>query len=84
MTGIEWTTSVRAVAFRVEVDQDECISSGKCVANHPDTFDFDADELVVLTEHAPLATDEVKLHAARNCPSRAIKVFDRNGKLVGD
>jgi ferredoxin len=84
MTAIEWTTSVGAMAFRVEVDQDECMSSGKCVANHPDTFDFDGDEFVVLTDQAQLATDEVKLHAARNCPSAAIKVFDCNGKPVDD
>jgi ferredoxin len=82
MTAIEWTTSVRAMAFRVEVDQDECMSSGKCVANHPDTFDFDDDELVVLTSDAPAASDEVKLHAARNCPSGAITLFDNAGDPV--
>lgn len=70
------------MALRVEVDQDECMSSGKCVANHPDTFDFDNDELVVLTESASLASDEVKIHAARNCPSGAITLYDDEGNQV--
>ena len=72
------------MALRVEVDQDECMSSGKCVANHPEAFGFDGDELVVLTEGAPLASDEVKLHAARNCPSGAIRLFDSNGNRIDD
>lgn len=82
MTPIEWTVSVRHVAFGVEVDQDECMSSGKCVANHPDTFDFDDDELVVLTPNAAMASDEAKLHAAQNCPSGAITLVDDDGNRV--
>ena len=68
--------------FRLEVDVQECMSSGKCVANHPEVFDFDNDELVALTATASHASDEVKLHAARNCPSGAIKLLDNDGKPI--
>ena len=67
---------------RVEVEQDECMSSGKCVANHPEVFDFDEEELVVLTSSAADASDEVKIRAARNCPSGAILLFDERGEPV--
>ena len=30
--------------MRIEILTDECMSSGKCVADHPDAFDFDDDE----------------------------------------
>ncbi|MGZ0218264.1 MAG: ferredoxin [Acidimicrobiales bacterium] len=70
------------MAMSLRVDQDECMSSGKCVANHPDTFDFDDDELVVLTSGASSTSDEIKIHAARNCPSGAIKLFDHAGNPV--
>jgi len=67
------------MAITIKLAQDECMSSGKCVANHPETFDFDDDELVVLTEGGSSASDDVKRHAARNCPSGAIRLFDDAG-----
>lgn len=70
------------VGLRVEIDQDECISAGKCVADHPDAFDFDDEELAVARAGAQNLTDDDKLRAARNCPSRAIMLFDSNGDRV--
>ena len=58
------------------------MSSGKCVANHPEAFDFDDDELVVLTPGATTVGDDIKLHAARNCPSGAITLHDDEGNQV--
>ena len=33
------------MAYSVTVDTDECLSSGKCVADYPDGFDFDDDNV---------------------------------------
>jgi ferredoxin len=70
------------VGLRVEIDQDECMSSGKCVADHPDAFDFDDEELAVARAGAQTMTDDDKSRTARNCPSRAIMLFDSNGDRV--
>ena len=31
--------------MRIEINIDDCMSSGKCVADYPDAFDFDDEEL---------------------------------------
>ena len=64
------------VAYRVSVDTDECMSSGKCVADFGDVFAFDDDELAVVPDDAEL------LRAARNCPSRAIRLHDESGAVI--
>jgi ferredoxin len=64
------------VAYRIAVDADACISSGTCVANAPQLFRFDDDEIAELVPGAPAAPDAVVLDAARGCPSGAIRVFD--------
>ena len=33
---------------RIEIDQDRCISSGRCVADEPSLFAFDVDELATV------------------------------------
>lgn len=67
---------------RIEIFTDDCMSSGKCVADHPDAFDFDDEELAVLTATAQDLTGERMLHAARNCPSRAVQIFDADGNRI--
>jgi len=70
------------MAYRVELDQEECMSSGRCVADYPSAFVFDDDELATVLPAAGTLTDQQLLRAARNCPSRAIQVFDDNGNLL--
>ena len=64
------------MTLRIVIDQDECLSSGKCVGDTPDAFGFDDDELVVALPGAEQLTDDQKLTAARRCPSGAIQLFD--------
>ncbi len=66
------------MTFRIRLDVDDCMSSGKCVADYPSTFAFDEDELATVKEEHTL-TDEECIRAARNCPSRAISVIDEDG-----
>ena len=68
------------MSFRIEIETDDCMSSGKCVADYPRSF-FDDEELAALVPDARL-TDEEIIKVARNCPSRAILVFDENNDQV--
>ena len=70
-----------ASTHRIEVNIDDCMSSGKCVADYPHAFDFDDDELAVL-QHPETLSDGDMIRAARNCPSRALTVFDADGNQV--
>ena len=70
------------MALRIEIDQDECMSSGKCVADQPQAFGFDDEELSVLLPGAEALSDEAKRRVARNCPSEAILLFDEAGNPV--
>lgn len=70
------------MSYRIEIDTDSCVSSGKCVADHPQAFGFDEDELAVVLPGASSLSDEVILRAARRCPSGAIQLYDPAGNPV--
>lgn len=70
------------MTYRVEIDIDECISSGKCVADNPGAFGFDDDELATLLPGAGALDDAKLLTTARRCPSDAIKLFDDSGEEI--
>jgi ferredoxin len=61
--------------YRVHIDKDVCMSSGRCVLDEPDAFKFDADQLAEPTPGA-LALGEVRVRAVVDaCPSGAIRLF---------
>ena len=70
------------MSYRIEIETDDCMSSGKCVADHPETFAFDDDELATLRPDGVELSDEAKLRTARQCPSQAIIVRDADGSRV--
>ena len=57
------------------------MSSGKCVADYPTVFEFDDDELASLKGGSALS-DEDCIRVARNCPSRALSIFDSDGNEI--
>lgn len=59
----------------VSVDKELCISSGKCVADAPQAFRFDGDEIAEPVDMAPSVPTHRLLDVARNCPSGAITVY---------
>lgn len=69
------------MTYRIIVDADACISSGKCVADAPRTFRFDDDEIAEVVPGAPVPPDDVVLDLARACPSGAIRVFDGDDEI---
>ena len=67
--------------MRIHVNVDDCMSSGKCVADYPNAFAFDDDELATITD-ATVLSDEQLIRAARNCPSRALVLLDDDGNAI--
>lgn len=70
------------MGYRIEIDTDTCVSSGKCVADHSVAFKFDVDELAIVLPGASGLDDAAALKAARRCPSGAIVLFDEAGAPV--
>lgn len=70
------------MGYRVTVDQDECVSAGKCVATAPGFFVFDDDEIATVDTEGPRPDDEALLRIARACPSGAIRLSDADGTPV--
>lgn len=73
---------VAVMGYRITIDQDECMSVGRCVADFPAGFGFDDDELATVLPTIGELSDRQLLRAARNCPSRAIMAFDADGNQV--
>lgn len=70
--------------LKVEVNQDFCISSGKCVADEPTVFQFDEDEVAEPTG-TTAGIDQARLaDVARNCPSGAITLVGPSGPVALD
>lgn len=69
------------MGYEVTVDQDECVSAGKCVASAPGFFVFDDDEIATVDGSGPRPDDDALLRIARTCPSGAIRLT-RDGEPV--
>jgi len=70
------------VEFRVVINKDLCISSGKCVGDGPHVFRFDSDELAEPIQEVVDCDVEALLKLARNCPGEAITIFDNLGEQI--
>jgi ferredoxin len=64
------------MGYRVVIDQDECVSAGKCVATAPGFFRFDDNELATVDVSAEAPDDATLIRIARTCPSQAISLFE--------
>ncbi len=58
----------------VEVDRELCMSAGRCLADLPEAFAFDDDELAVVQPGAAGVARARLEEVARNCPGQAIAV----------
>lgn len=74
------------MSYRMDVDGEVCISSGRCVAEHPEAFRFGEDgddDVAEAVPGAPPLPDDTALRLARACPSGALLVFDADtGKEI--
>lgn len=62
--------------MRLKLDQDLCISAGRCALDEPKAFDLDDDELVVMLPAAAELSEARMQHVADRCPSGAISLVD--------
>ncbi|MEC8767635.1 MAG: ferredoxin, partial [Actinomycetota bacterium] len=46
------------MTFRIEIETEDCMSSGKCVADYPEVFAFDEEELAAILPNAELTDKE--------------------------
>ena len=66
---------------KIVVDRDLCIGAASCVAVSPATFELDEENKAVAI--GPNATDDETLKmAAQSCPTKAIFLFDKEGKQI--
>ena len=70
------------MGLSVRIEKDNCVSAGKCVADAPGGFGFDADELADVLPGVTTLTDEQLIRIARQCPGRAILLSDADGNDV--
>lgn len=71
------------MSYSVSIDREACISSGNCVADSPDAFDFDDEDIAMVKEDGvKQLLDDRLVRVARNCPAGAIIVRDADGNEV--
>ena len=70
------------MGYSVSIDREACISSGNCVADSPNAFDFDDDDIAMVKDGVSELGDDRLLRVARNCPAGAIILRDVEGKEV--
>ena len=67
----------------VRVMQDDCMSTGRCVAEAGHVFAFDDSELATVIDGQAGTLDEATaIRVARNCPNRAIIVTAGDGPAI--
>lgn len=70
------------MGYSVHIDQELCVSSGKCVGDAPGAFAFNDDELAQAGPEAASLPAERLFAIARNCPGQAITVVDEDGTVL--
>ncbi|MFC1595000.1 ferredoxin [Patescibacteria group bacterium] len=66
---------------KIVVDRDLCIGAASCIAVAPNVYTLDEENKAVITNEKG-ADDETILLSAKSCPTKAILVFDEEGKQI--
>ncbi len=64
---------------KIVVDRELCIAAGSCVAVTTETFKLDEENKAVVID-PDTVDDETLIMAAQSCPTKAILLFDKDGK----
>jgi len=70
---------------KIVVDRDLCIGAASCIAVSGETWELDNENKAVVTNAgvgANAADDATLLISAESCPTKAIILFDKEGKQV--
>lgn len=66
---------------KIVVDRDICIGAASCVVISPDVFELDSENKAVI-KNPDADTIQNILLAAESCPTKAITVYDEDGKQI--
>lgn len=66
---------------KIVVARDLCIGAASCIAVSAATFELDTENKAVVIA-ADIASDDELLAAAESCPTKAILLFDKDGKQM--
>lgn len=66
---------------KIVVDRDLCIGAASCIAVTGETYELDNENKAVVT-HADAVDDATLMMSAESCPTKAIFLFDKEGKQV--
>ena len=69
-------------AVRARVDVQTCQSSGNCLRDAPDVFEWNDDHLARVKEDAAALEPARIVEIARNCPAMAIVLVDDDGRDI--
>ncbi|MEK7634986.1 MAG: ferredoxin [Patescibacteria group bacterium] len=70
---------------KIVVDRDLCIGAASCIAVSGETWELDNENKAVVVSAgagANAADDATLLMSAESCPTKAILLFDKEGKQV--
>ena len=66
---------------KIVVDRDLCIGAASCIAVAAKTYELDGENKAIVID--PNAVDdETLMLSAQSCPTRAIFLFDKDGKQI--
>jgi len=66
---------------KIVIDRDLCIGAASCLAVAGTTYELDGENKVIVTA-ADIADDATLTMSAESCPTKAILLFDKEGKQV--
>jgi ferredoxin len=68
--------------LRVQIDKDVCMSSGRCVLDEPEAFQFDGEQLAEPTDGVAELSESRVRAVADACPSRAIRLYAGDSEVT--
>jgi len=66
---------------KIVIDRDLCIGAASCIAVSGSTYELDNENKAVVTG-ADSVDDATLIMSAESCPTKAILLFDKDGKQV--
>ncbi|MEY4731772.1 MAG: hypothetical protein RL681_718 [Candidatus Parcubacteria bacterium] len=69
---------------KIVVDRDLCIGAASCIAVAGATFELDGENkaIVIKPDGMNAADDDTLMLAAQSCPTKAILLYDKEGKQL--
>lgn len=66
---------------KIVVDRDLCIAAVSCMAVSPETWELDGENKIVV-KSSDAVDDETLIASAEACPTKAIFLYDNEGKQI--